>query len=80
MATTKTYMDYSELAWAAYGIGFEQGMHKDGYTKNNKNILTDSGNEVKFTPSQAEGVLEISCQSDRILYSKGKTDERGIQF
>lgn len=26
------------------------------------------------------GVLEISCQSDRIVYSKGKTDERGVQF
>lgn len=24
------------------------------------------------------GVLEISCQSDRILYSKGQTDERRI--
>ena len=26
------------------------------------------------------GVLEISCQSDRILNSKGQTDERGVQF
>jgi hypothetical protein len=27
-----------------------------------------------------QGVLEISCQSDRILNSKGQTDERGVQF
>lgn len=27
-----------------------------------------------------KGVLEISCQSDRILNSKGQTDERGVQF
>ena len=26
------------------------------------------------------GVLEILCQSDRILYSKGKTDEKDIRF
>jgi hypothetical protein len=26
------------------------------------------------------GVLEISCQSDRILYSKGRTNERRVQF
>jgi hypothetical protein len=27
-----------------------------------------------------KGVLEISCQSDRILYSKGRTNERRVQF
>jgi len=27
-----------------------------------------------------EGVLEILCQSDRILNSKGKTDEKDIRF
>lgn len=36
--------------------------------------------KMTFSLEPQMGVLEISCQSDRILYSKGKTDERGIQF
>ncbi len=47
-------------------------------------IYEKASNEVKTTVSEMEksllGVLEISCQSDRIVYSKGKTDERGVQF
>ena len=30
--------------------------------------------------SSLKGVLEISCQSDRILNSKGRKDEREVRF
>jgi len=41
----------------------------------------ENGAEVRIVhTSDAKGVLEILCQSDRVLNSKGKTDKKYIQF
>ncbi len=50
MATIKEYLDYAELAQAAYGIGYITGRYTD---INGNNILTNANNEVNFTSSQA---------------------------
>lgn len=49
MATTKTYLDFSELAWASYGIGLSTTLTKSEYI----NILTQPDFKVEFTPTQA---------------------------
>lgn len=53
MTTIKEYLDYAELAQAAYGIGFEQGMYQSGYIKDGVNVLTHKDYDVKFSTAQA---------------------------
>jgi len=44
------------------------------------NKLFNNGLEADDRVNRVVGVLEISCQTDRILYSKGMTDEREVRF
>ena len=45
-----------------------------------KIVIQEPEYNHRDTKQEELGVLEISCQSDRILNSKGQTDERGVQF
>ena len=51
MTISKEYLDYAELAQAAYGKGFVPGSYFDKY---GTNILLDPKNEVNFSAKQAE--------------------------
>lgn len=54
MATIKEYLDYAELAQAAYGIGYSSGTYLDN---KGKNILIDPNNKVKKNRKNRDRLL-----------------------